>query len=263
MPQIEAKPPRHPTPDVWDRTQGPQASVGAGAAAITRVHAAFYQKGKSWRQTRRRQVELLHDLGEYYTVENGYVVQNGMERELPRSLEERDDLLDRCCVGLHSGVQVTFCGLDGETLHLLPPSQPPQIIDQVFCAAMNIAQGATGEHNLSLPGGVDKADFLLRAAYRGTYLAAIANKCTRLFLTLIGGGVFGNRLDKIYKTIREEHIKWTMSPTNTLTDVFIVHWSANGAEINTFVEDLVRSGVIFDWTMYANNTPTIRQAVRA
>jgi hypothetical protein len=52
-----------------DRTQGPAASVSAGAAAITRVHAAFYDPARppaEWGQTVTRQIQLLESVTPQY-----------------------------------------------------------------------------------------------------------------------------------------------------------------------------------------------------
>lgn len=48
---------------VTDRTQGPAASISAGAGAITRVHAAFFNEKKppkEWGQTKDTQVSANH-----------------------------------------------------------------------------------------------------------------------------------------------------------------------------------------------------------
>jgi hypothetical protein len=214
---------------IYDVTQGPQASVSAGGAAITRVHAAFYDPSKpasEWNQTAKRQVELLGNVKEYYTVQNGYVVFTRKEKPLPQSEQEREALLAQMQVGLHTEAEVTFAGFhDPDNLMALPPSANPQLIDQVFCAAVNIAQGYSGEANAEAPGAIDKAKLVLRAAYRGSYLAAIANGRTKLFLTLIGGGVFGNKMSDIYDIILQEHKKWTRHPRNSLQEVSIVQYS--------------------------------------
>jgi hypothetical protein len=215
---------------IYDVTQGPQASVSAGGAAITRVHAAFYDPSKpasEWKQTATRQVELLGNVKEYYTVQNGYVVFTGKEKPLPQSEQEREALLAQMQVGLHTEAEVTFAGYKDSDNLFLTQSDParPQTVDQVFCAAVNIAQGYSGEANAEAPGAIDKAKLVLRAAYRGSYLAAIANRRTKLFLTLIGGGVFGNKMSDIYDIILQEHKKWTRHPRNSLQEVSIVQYS--------------------------------------
>lgn len=81
----------------------------------------------------------------------------------------------------------------------------PNTINQVFCAAMNLSQGSTGYANSVLKDSDEKARFLLRAAYRGTFLAALNRGSRKLFLTLIGGGAFGNNKGDILRTIVDVH----------------------------------------------------------
>eukprot|EP00727_Mastigamoeba_balamuthi_P009423 m51a1_g5102 hypothetical protein (446) ;mRNA; f:300273-301994 len=251
---------------IFDRTQGPQASLGAGAAAITRVHAAFAPASatsgapppEEWRQTSDHQVELLGGLRDYYTVQNGYVCLTGSEKPLPASKEERDKLLRRVCVGLHTEVEVTFAGYSGENLRVVErESAAPdaslgdvQLIDQVFCAAMNVKQGESGEQNARAADCLEKATFLLRAAYRATYLAALVNKRQRLFLTLIGGGVFGNPVKDVFDIILEEHRHWTSKPYSRLSEVVLVLYSVP-EEVHEWANQLDRDGVPYCWTAYS------------
>jgi len=53
---------------IYDTTQGPSASVSAGAAAIARVHAAFYDRQQppfTWTQTSERQVQNLEKIQKF------------------------------------------------------------------------------------------------------------------------------------------------------------------------------------------------------
>jgi len=64
---------------IYDRTQGPAASLGAPGAAITRVHAAFFNKTtdpSEWRQTGSKQIEFLDNVSEHFPTVNGYVIQD-------------------------------------------------------------------------------------------------------------------------------------------------------------------------------------------
>jgi len=81
----------------------------------------------------------------------------------------------------------------------------PQKICQVFCAAMNLSQGWSGARNRSLPDSAEKARILLRAGYRGTLYGAEMYGCRKVYLTLIGGGVFGNNQDDIFRAICTAH----------------------------------------------------------
>ncbi len=146
---------------VYDRTQGPRASISAGGAAIARVLAAFYDASKdptSWQQSRKRQLDYLSNVSKYYTNSNGYVVNTGQEDPFPEvGTKEYDTVVSKIKVGVHRGCQVTTGGTVPAPIQdrreYVDASVPEtQIIDQVFCAAMNVSQGGSGYKNGRLPG---------------------------------------------------------------------------------------------------------------
>eukprot|EP00727_Mastigamoeba_balamuthi_P007208 m51a1_g3107 putative guanylate kinase (737) ;mRNA; f:139385-142032 len=225
---------------VWDRTQGPAASVGAGAAAIARVHAAFFDPATppdEWRQTQDRQVELLGQVKEYFTVNNGYVTMTGAEKPLPTDEAELRELLRKVRIALHSEAQVTFSSENGDTIVVRNGHK----IDQVFCAAINIGQGESGEKNAQLPDCAERIRFVLNAAYEGTYLAALANGRKTVYLTLIGGGVFGNPIKDISDAIVSAHLRWSGHPASRLESVKVAMWSRPAPP--ELVEELKAKGV--------------------
>ena len=231
---------------VYDRTQGPSASVSAGGAAITRCVAAFYSeenagRPEEWDQNAGRQVEMLGDaeIRRYFSVRNGYVVNTGAEEVIPaKSTPNYRAALNKVRVVAHLDAQVTSggracCGAQAVDV--------PRKVSQVFCAAMNIGQGDTGAFNKTLPGWEEKAEFLLRAAYEGTYLAAICNGCKQLYLTLIGGGVFGNPQETIHEIIAETHELMTSNYNLSLEKVYLSYFTPPNAglfkSICTYMEE--------------------------
>jgi len=91
-------------------------------------------------------------------------------------------------------------------------SDKNQVVNQVFTAAMNMGSVIGKWRNSTLSENVAK--FILRGAYKGTILAAIENSRTlsekdypgknKCFLTMIGGGVFGNKYEWILDCIIEQ-----------------------------------------------------------
>ena len=229
-----------------DNTQGPAASMSAGAAAISRVLLPFYSKdtpADMWKQTSDRQVEFLEELEDYFTVINGYIVQRGTERD-----PENDwDIVGHTHVGIQIGAQVinghiTRKGRDEVFMDGIPANSG-QYVSQVFCAAMNLMQGDTGEENCMhlTAKRVDK--LLLEAAYRGTYLAAIRHGAPRLFLTLIGGGVFGNSEKDIFEAIEKVHIDTACTEKNTtLEEVRVILFDCT-ERMREFLNSLKSKGV--------------------
>ncbi|KAL6057635.1 Macro domain-containing protein [Balamuthia mandrillaris] len=230
-----------------DRTQGPAASISAGAAAIARVHAAFWHEAKTveeWAQTSDRQVEFLEKLREHFPTRNGYVTLRGREPSFPaEESEERADLLKLGRVGVHKNVQVTT-GHRSAGLRLV--NDPEQVVDQVFCAALNIGQGFSGAQNTRTADCASKCQFILDLAYEGTYLAAIRNRRKRLFLTLIGGGVFGNRPEWIHRAILNAHLKYANHPSSCLEEVVLVLFSPSDV-YRKFGEWLRDAAVPYKW----------------
>jgi len=185
---------------LYDHTQGPAASISAGAAAVARVHAAFYDESKdprTWGQTSGHQVEMLEDVSEYFTVRNGYVCNTEENAPLPTDPAVLKEVENKVKVLVHANIDAMYGRYDYNSADYCQP----QKICQVFCAAMNLSQGFSGQRNRGLPGAGDKARLLLRAAYRGTLYGAEMYGCKKVYLTLIGGGVFGNNQDDIMHAI--------------------------------------------------------------
>ena len=249
-----------------DKTQGPIASVSAAPAAIARVYTPFYDGIKAnreeWGQSQDKQISMLYELPEYYTVSNGYIVNYGGESVFEE--KDIDSIVRRIHLGLHTNVQVVFgkreggfmeCLVDGDKAVKKPRKEPikprktePQIISQITCAGMNLNQGQSGADNKKLPKSDVKARALLRAAYQGAYYAALSLGCKKLYLTLVGGGVFGNPLSVIFDEIVRAHRDIGMSRFNrTLEDVYLIFYSMPPAkDFNEFVSKLREEKVPFD-----------------
>jgi hypothetical protein len=101
---------------------------------------------------------------------------------------DRDRLRQTLQIGLQWDTQVT---LDGSS----------HVVSQAFCSALPVAYT---EHPPEL--WVRFATLVLEASYEATICAAIINadrtKKNALFLTLLGGGAFGNELGWITGAIR-------------------------------------------------------------
>lgn len=182
---------------------------------MSRVHAAFYDEKtgcESWKQTREKQVNFFEDISAHFPMQNGYVTLKGSEPAFPKQgSQEWQNLLNYAKVGVVSRAEVTYghryedrsCGT------WMAEKCEGKKIDQIFCAAVNLSQGNSGVFNSRQKDGERKAQFALQVAYEGAYLSAIRNKSPHLFLTLIGGGVFGNSKEWISEAIINAHLKYT------------------------------------------------------
>jgi hypothetical protein len=196
-----------------DPTQGPRASISAFPGTLLRHYAAPAAGGERFvQQTDGRQIELLGEVCDKAVgrAQNGYLTADGVPdpKAFVEALEARFDAIK---VGLHDGVEVVLGynwdgGVEGRP-----------IIGQVFTSTV-----AGGGYGGELLGEYFEPACrqLLRAAYLGTLLGAAATGKTKVVLTLIGGGVFGNPITAIW-----EAIEWAAAEVGGLLprdlDVFV------------------------------------------
>lgn len=171
-----------------DQTQGPACAMACAAGTILRAY--FVPIGDGRGQTADRQLDMLADLGralgnrdgELWQMRNGYALpQPGGLQAIARRIAaaDRADLARLLRVGIQKGTEVTLPG----TGHL---------VHQVYASALPIAY-APGP----LADWEPFARLVLDAAYRATLAATLSLGATRLYLTRLGGGAFGNPPDWI------------------------------------------------------------------
>jgi hypothetical protein len=242
---------------IYDRTQGPVASISAGGAAIARVHAAFFDTSeKDWMQTKEHQINIIEELHEYLPTHNGYIRFSGNEKELPQSDKEKDELFRKMHVCYHENVQVTSGHRTAQSIEIL---KKPKYIDQVFCAAINIHQGESGRFNKTLPHINDSCQFILNSAYNSTYLVTVAKKKKHLYLTLIGGGAFGNSRKWIFDAILNAHLKYTKNPDCAIEKVTILLFRLGELE-PSFLDDLEKHKIPHKLVVYSKAQPETKKS---
>jgi hypothetical protein len=183
-----------------DHTQGPACAIAAGAGTIYRNY--FANVNGQVGQSATNQIDCLADLGQalgnvdnrLWQMRNGYALasREGLMEISARlqaaNADEIDELRQRLRIGIQWDTQVT---LQGAT----------HLVSQAFCSALPVAY--TG-HEMRL--WEPLARLVLEAAYEATLATAVLNSShtgnNRLFLTLLGGGVFGNATDWITAAIR-------------------------------------------------------------
>lgn len=173
-----------------DFTQGPACAIAAGAGTIYRNYFADVRGRKG--QTETNQIDCLEDLGELlgneddclWETQNGYALATiaGLEKiggRIQNMLApEIDRLRDSVKVGVQWGTQVTLRGAS-------------HLVSQVYCSALPVAYSMHSSSEWEEFGRL-----VLEAAYEATLCAACLNHerngSNRVFLTLLGGGAFGN-----------------------------------------------------------------------
>ncbi len=189
-----------------DHTQGPACAIAAGAATIYRNCFAPVEGGQG--QTATRQLDGLADLGaalstalklpvgDLWRMRNGYALcnQTGLDaiaRHLGTLTAHQIDVLrGKLLIGIHRDVEVT---------EVAGPDRPN--VSQAFCSALPVAYtGVPSAHWEPF------ALLILEAAYEATMWAAVLNAqrgvSNVVFLTLLGGGAFGNHNRWIHAAMR-------------------------------------------------------------
>jgi len=174
-----------------DRTQGPACAIACGAGTIYRNY--FANVDGQIGQTSHRQIDCSADLERVlgntdqrlWRMQNGYIFpsDDGLAKitQTIQSADEpqRDTMLGHLRIGLQLDAEVT---LDG-AVHR---------VSQAYCSALPVAYGRQPTDQWT-----NFAKLILDAAYEATLAAAVAIAARTdnrvVYLTLLGGGVFGNR----------------------------------------------------------------------
>ena len=214
----------------WDHTQGPACAIAAGAGTIYRNYFApvHGQTG----QSATNQIDCLADIGvalgntenRLWDMRNGYALPSydglaEIGQRLRASGEpELDALRQLLRIGLQWHTQVT---LDGCT----------HLVSQAYCSALPVAYSECPPEEWE-----EFARLMLEASYEATLCAALVNARrtgnNRVFLTLIGGGAFGNETAWILDSLQRALDLYQQAAL----DVAIVSYGVP----NPSIQDLVR-----------------------
>lgn len=215
-----------------DPTQGPACSLAAAAATVYRNYFAPCRGGSG--QERGRQLNTVEGLQEQlgepvFTVRNGYT--SGTSSSLARLAvlaagRPREQLLESIRIGVQSRAGVTF------TSRWKEPTEPSHV-SQAFCSAVSCGY----VHDVPLDRWEPLATLVLDAAYEATLHAAALDLAQgrgsgRVWLTFVGGGVFGNRREWIAGAIRRALQRAEALPL----DVHIAHYRSIDPEMRRLVE---------------------------
>jgi hypothetical protein len=209
-----------------DHTQGPICAICAGAGTIYRNY--FVELEGQVGQSATKQVDCLAKIGEalgnendaLWEMRNGYALlkEDGLyainSRLAKMSSDEVDELREQLQVGLMWETQVTL----NDSTHR---------VSQAYCSALPISY-------VGFPTELWKpfASLILEASYEATLLAGILNGDKRVYLTLVGGGVFGNELEWICSAIERACLKYTEYEL----DVSIVNYGSISEEVLRLVK---------------------------
>ncbi len=181
-----------------DHTQGPACAIACGAGTIYRnyFHNLDGQLGQTW----DRQIDCLKGLGDLlgnkngrlWRMVNGYALptKSGLE-EINRKLSHASEReIERLKGSLQIGIQ---------WFAEVTTAKQPHLGSQAYCSALPVSEM---DHPPEL--WEPFARLVLEAAYEATLCAAVVNVYNgsrRVYLTLLGGGAFGNRKEWILESL--------------------------------------------------------------
>jgi len=207
----------------YDHTQGPICAICCGAGTIYRNY--FVELVGQLGQSATKQIDCLENVSKVlgnenntlWEMRNGYALlkEEGLHT-INRQLKEMnvDKIREKLQIGLMWDTQVTL----DEFTHR---------VSQAYCSALPIAYVG-----YSLELWKPFASLVLEASYEATICAAILNGDNKVYLTLVGGGVFGNKLEWICSAIERACLKYIEYDL----DVKIVNYSLISEEVLELVE---------------------------
>ena len=218
-----------------DQTQGPACAIACGGATIFRNYFVTVGAGSDPGQTAERQIDCLADLGgvlgngdgSLWDMRNGYCLPSATGlRGLSTALgvmsdEERHYFAGLLRIGVHADVEVT-----------LGAHPSGNTVTQIFGSALPVAYG---DHAPSA--WAPFARLVLDASYEATLRAAHAavadGASNRLFLTLLGGGAFGNEAEWI-----EDAVVAAVQQVGAGLDIAIVSRRGPSASVQRIIDRL-------------------------
>jgi len=208
----------------YDKTQGPICAICCGAGTIYRNY--FVELEGQIGQSTMKQIDCLAKVGEalgnennaLWEMRNGYALlkEEGLYA-INRQLEVMnvDTIREKLQIGLMWDTQVTL----DESTHR---------VSQAYCSALPISYVGY-ELELWKP----FASLVLESSYEATICAGILNGDKRVYLTLVGGGVFGNKIEWICSAIERACLKYA----DYDLDVKIVNYSSISEEVLALVNN--------------------------
>jgi len=211
-----------------DYTQGPACAIACGAGTIYRNY--FVPLEDEIGQTVSNQVDCLEDVGkvlnneklDLWEMKNGYALVNqkgllNINKQISHLSESgREFLKGKLKIGIQWNTEVTI-------------TKEKQLVSQIYCSALPVAYSYLESYYWE-----SFARVILEATYEATFYSAIKNidKSNKVFLTLVGGGAFGNNIDWILESLVKTIEKFKNAPL----DVKIVSYNNS----NTLLKEAIK-----------------------
>ncbi len=215
-----------------DYTQGPACAIACGSGTIYRNY--FVPVGDQIGQTRSNQIDCLDLIGQelkndefkYWSMRNGYALfdEKGLfalnKKIASLNSTEREALKQKLKTGIQWNTEVTI-------------SKSKHRVSQIYCSALPVAYCATDQIYWEYFSRI-----ILEATYESTLYAALINlekyNSNKVFLTLVGGGAFGNAEYWILESMRDAIRKFRYTPL----DIKIVSYGHSNDNLIEYLKDL-------------------------
>ncbi|UZR97005.1 hypothetical protein [Chondrinema litorale] len=215
-----------------DFTQGPACAIACGAGTIYRNY--FAPVNNQIGQSADNQIDCLKNLGAalgnkdgaLWEMSNGYAfaskegLENISQQISAMSETEYEQLKEKLSIGLQWNTEVTI-------------SENKHLVTQAYCSALPVGYS---DHSTGL--WEDFARLVLNASYEATFYAALLNYeqtgNNNVYLTLVGGGVFGNKPEWIFDAIESAILKFSKTPLN----LKFVSYGNSNQKLKAFLESI-------------------------
>ncbi len=196
----------------FDYTQGPACAIACGAGTIYRNY--FVKVNGQTGQTENNQIDCLDLIGkeldnnnlQLWTMRNGYALadKKGLltisNKIAQLSETEIEHLKEKLKIGIQWNTEVT-------------KSQTKHTVSQAYCSALPVAYCQSSQVYWE-----DFARIILEATYEATLYAGMLNmknnNSNLVYLTLVGGGAFGNAENWILSSLQKAIRKLKNVPLN-------------------------------------------------
>lgn len=215
-----------------DYTQGPACAIACGAGTIYRNY--FVKIGSQIGQTANNQIDCLELIGKelqndqipLWSMRNGYALidQEGLltinKKLALLTNEQRENLKSKLKVGIQWNTEVTI-------------TEESQKVSQIYCSALPVAYSQTESIYWE-----NFARIILEATYEATLYSALINlnknNSNLVYLTLVGGGAFGNEEYWILESLEKAINKFNNVPL----DIRIVSYGKSNPRLLRFINEL-------------------------
>ncbi|CAB9496928.1 expressed unknown protein [Seminavis robusta] len=229
----------------FDRTQGPACAIACASGTAYRNYLVpvvtntgeEQQRG----QTKGHQINTLQDIETYLEEQHGisepWRVKNGYVESAPSLLQPVNDLLEREPAVADEMIRRLRIGVQ-QDCQVTDDADSVRLVTQTYNSAISISYSL-----LSTKRWEPVAKVVLNGTYKATFLVGVleylraieeGREPQPIFLTKVGGGVFGNEHSWIVQSMGEAlHMA---SSYELPLDVRIVHYGCVDPESDAFVD---------------------------